>query len=113
LAGYSPKVCNMFKFFARRSCEDMPVIFVGDFNVTVKDNYNAELVDFMKDTFELDVLSDHSQGTTRSNLYIDMVFERNVDNLSCTNYVSYFSRHRPILNRTNHQAPQLSDVTTN
>jgi hypothetical protein len=29
----------------------------GEFNVSVKDNYNAELVEFMKDTFEFDVLS--------------------------------------------------------
>jgi hypothetical protein len=33
----------------------------------VEDNYNAELVEFMKDTFELDFLRDPSQGTTRSN----------------------------------------------
>jgi hypothetical protein len=35
----------------------MPVILAGDFNVNVKDNYNAELVEFMKDTFDLDILS--------------------------------------------------------
>jgi hypothetical protein len=46
----------------------------GDFNVNVKDNYSAKLVQFMKDTFELDVLSDLSQGTTRSNSCIEMVF---------------------------------------
>jgi hypothetical protein len=69
----------------------MPVILAGDFNVNVKDNYNAELVGFMKDTFELDVLSDLSQRTTRPNSCIDTVFGRNVDNLSCMNYVSYFS----------------------
>jgi hypothetical protein len=44
LAGYSPKVCKMLKFLARRSCEDMTIILAGDFNVNVKDNYNAELV---------------------------------------------------------------------
>jgi hypothetical protein len=72
----------------------MPIILAGDFNVNVKDNYNAKLVEFMKDTFELDVVSDFSQGTTRSNSCIDMVFG-------------------PILSRTNHQAPQLTHVTTN
>jgi hypothetical protein len=82
------------------------------FNVNVEDNYNAELVDFMKDIFEL-VISDISQVTTRYNSCIDMVFGRNVDNLSCMNDVSYFSYRRPILSRTNHQAPQLTDVTTN
>jgi hypothetical protein len=38
----------------------MPIILVSDFNVNVEENYNAELVEFMKDTFELDVLSDLS-----------------------------------------------------
>jgi hypothetical protein len=47
----------------------------------MKDNYNAELVEFVKDTFELDVLLDVSQGMTRSNSCIDMVFGRNVENL--------------------------------
>jgi endonuclease/exonuclease/phosphatase family metal-dependent hydrolase len=44
----------------RRGCDDMPVILAGDFNVSGKDNYNAELAEFMKDTFELDDLSDLS-----------------------------------------------------
>jgi hypothetical protein len=73
LAGYSSEVCKMFKFLATRGCEDMPVIVAGDFNVNVKDNYNAELVEFTKDSFELDVLSDLSQGTTRSNSCISVV----------------------------------------
>jgi hypothetical protein len=102
-----------FKFLARRGCEDMPFILAGDFNVSVKGNYNAELVEFMKDTFELDALLDLSQGTTRSNYCIDMVFGRNMDNLSCMNFVSYFSYHRTILSRTNHHAPLLTDVITN
>jgi hypothetical protein len=85
----------------------------GDFNVNVKDNYNAELVVFMEETFELDILSDLSQGTTSSNSCINLAFGRNVDNLSCMKYISYFSYLRPILSRTNHQAPQLTGVTTN
>jgi endonuclease/exonuclease/phosphatase (EEP) superfamily protein YafD len=91
----------------------MPIILAGDFNVNVKDNYKTELVEFMNDTFELDSLSDLSQGTTGFNSCIDMVFGRNVNNLSCMHYVSYFSYHRPILSTTNQQAPQLTDVTTN
>jgi hypothetical protein len=51
----------------------------------------------MKDSIELDVLSNLSQGTTTSNPCIDMLFGWNVDNLSCMNYISYFSYHRPIL----------------
>jgi hypothetical protein len=67
----------------------------------------------MKDTFELDVLSDLSQVITKPNSCIDMVFGRNAGKLSCMKYVSYFSYHRPILSITNHHAPQLTDVTTN
>jgi hypothetical protein len=103
----------MFKFLARRGCEDIPVILACDFNVNVKDNHSAKLVEFMKDSFEFGVVSDLSQGTTRSNSSINVVFGRNVGNLSRMNYVSYFSYHRPILSRTNHQAPQLTDITTN
>jgi hypothetical protein len=113
LAGFPPKLCKIFNFLARRVSEVMPIILAGDFKVNVRGNYNAELVEFMKDTFELDVLSDLSQGTTRSSSCIDMVFGRNVKNVSYMNYVSCFSYHRPILSTTNHQAPQLTDVTTN
>jgi hypothetical protein len=52
----------------------MPIILTGDFNVNVKNNYNAELVDFIKDTLQLDVLLDLSHLTTRSNSCINMVF---------------------------------------
>jgi chemotaxis receptor (MCP) glutamine deamidase CheD len=72
----------------------MPIILAGNFTVNVKDNCNAELVEFTNDSFELDVLSDVSQGTTRSGSCIDMVCRRNVDNLSCMNYVLYFSNQQ-------------------
>jgi hypothetical protein len=70
----SPKLCKILKFLARRGSQDMPIILVGEFNVNVKDNYNAEIGEFKKDTFELDVLSDLSKGMSRSNSCIDMVF---------------------------------------
>jgi hypothetical protein len=50
LAGYSPKVCKMFKFLARRGCDDLLIILADHFNINVKGNYNAELAEFMKDT---------------------------------------------------------------
>jgi exonuclease III len=93
LAGYSPEVCKIFNFLESVGCEDMPIILSGDINVNVKDNYNAQLVEFMKDSFELDDLSDLSEGTTRSDSCIDMVVGRSVDKLSCMNCVSYFSYH--------------------
>jgi hypothetical protein len=36
MTGYSPKLCKLFKFLARRCCEDKPIILAGDFNVNVK-----------------------------------------------------------------------------
>jgi hypothetical protein len=50
-------------------CEDMPVILAGDFKVSVKDKYNAELTEFVKDTFEFDLLSDLSQGTILESIW--------------------------------------------
>jgi hypothetical protein len=64
---------------------------------------------FLKDTFELDILSDLSQGTTTSNSHIIVFFWRNVDDLSCMNYASYFSYQTHL---EQNQA-QLTDVTTN
>jgi hypothetical protein len=52
----------------------MPIILAGDFNINMKYNYNAKPVEFMKDTFELDVLSDPFQGTATSNSCTNMVF---------------------------------------
>jgi hypothetical protein len=54
----------MFKFFSWRGREDMPIILAGVFNVNVKDIYNTKLVEFMKDTFELEVLSGRRQDGT-------------------------------------------------
>jgi hypothetical protein len=62
----------------------------------------------MQDTFGLDLLSDLKEDTSRSNSYIDMVFGRNVDRLTCIKYVSYFSYHRPILCVTS-QATQITE----
>jgi hypothetical protein len=44
LDGYSPKVRKMFQFLARRICEDMPIILVGDFNPSVRFHVHATLV---------------------------------------------------------------------
>jgi hypothetical protein len=63
----------------------------------------------MQDTFGFDLLSDLREGTTRSNSCIDMVFGRNVDRLTCMNYVSYFSYHRPTL-RVTSQATEITEI---
>jgi hypothetical protein len=96
---------------AREIREVMIIILTGDFNINVKDNYNAGLVELMGDTSKLDVLWDLSEGTTRSNLLRYGLWTR--CGQSCKNYVSYFSSQRSILSISNHKTPQHTDVTTN
>jgi hypothetical protein len=52
-SGLSPSqlIKKIIIILARRGCEDMPIILAGDFNVNMKDNYNAKLVELMNDTF--------------------------------------------------------------
>jgi hypothetical protein len=65
----------------------------------------------MQDNFGLHLLFDLKEGTTRSNSCIDMVFGRNVDRLTCLNYVSCCSYHRPIFSVTS-QATQITEVVS-
>jgi hypothetical protein len=67
-------IWKMFKFLARRGCQDMTIIVAGDFNVNMRDNCNAKPVGFMTDSLEHDCLWDLCQETARSDSSIDMVF---------------------------------------
>jgi hypothetical protein len=51
----------------------------------------------MEETFGLKLMSNPQCSTTRPKSCIVMVFDRNVDNLKCANYITYFSYHRLIL----------------
>jgi hypothetical protein len=73
------------------------------------DNRYLVMGDFIVGTIFTQTLADN--GPLRQLRYSGFV-GRNVDNLSCMDYVSYFSYHRPILSTANHQALQLTDVTT-
>ena len=53
-------------------------------------------VNFMKSTFNLYCIS--SASTTLGNTCIDLTFTRNIS-VQTLPYVSYFSYHRPVLNR--------------
>jgi hypothetical protein len=54
-------------------------------------------VNFMKSKFNLGCIS--SASTTLSNTYLDLTFTRNIS-VQTLLHVSYFSYHRPILNRS-------------
>ena len=41
--------------------------------------------------------NDSKLGTTRNNTCVDGIFSRNINNVRCIRYVSYFSTHRPLI----------------
>jgi len=57
---------------------------------------NKSFVNFMKSKFNLDCIS--SASTTLGNMCVDLTFTRNIS-VQTLPYVSYFSYHRPVLNR--------------
>jgi hypothetical protein len=73
---------------------ETPILLCGDFNMDV--TQNKSFVNFIKSRFNLDCRI--STSTTLGNTCIDLTFTRNVSVQTLT-YVSYFSYHRPVLNR--------------
>ncbi|CAG4934606.1 unnamed protein product [Colias eurytheme] len=75
---------------------NIPILLCGDFNKNVKTD--DSFLRFMKETFNLENLSDVSKSTTLKGTTIDLTFARHItaENLP---FISYFSYHRPILNR--------------
>jgi endonuclease/exonuclease/phosphatase (EEP) superfamily protein YafD len=74
---------------------DVPIALMGDFNVNV--NYKTELAEFLSKEFGL-VHHANALPTTLGGTSIDHVFLRNM-NTQCMPYISYFSYHRPLLNK--------------
>jgi hypothetical protein len=68
---------------------------MGDFNVNVNDK--TELAEFLAKEFGL-VQHANALPTTLGGTSIDRVFMRNM-NTQCMPYISYFSYHRPLLNK--------------
>lgn len=56
----------------------------------------------MKDQFNLDLISNTEEPTTRNQTYIDLTFAENVPQIECMINVSYFSHHNPILMGVGH-----------
>ena len=74
---------------------ETPILLCGDFNMGIMQN--KPFVKFMKSKFNLDCIS--SASTTVANMCIDLTFTRNIS-IQTLPYVSYFSYHRPVLNRS-------------
>jgi hypothetical protein len=86
LRTYAPKFSE-YSMVPEEGRNTIPIILAGDFNIELKKKNETFGIN-MKETFGLKSC-------------IDMVFARNVDNLKCANYITYFSYQRPILNITN------------
>jgi hypothetical protein len=71
---------------------DVPIVLCGDIT------QNMQFVDFMKNTFNIDCATRATTGTTLGNACLDLIFTRSIS-VQCLNYISYFSYHRPVLNR--------------
>jgi hypothetical protein len=83
---FAPKFSEKYSIVPEEGRNTMATILAGDFNIELKKKENETFVIDMEETF---------------GLKSDMVFARNVDNLKCANYITYFSYHRPILSITN------------
>ncbi|CAG5000102.1 unnamed protein product [Parnassius apollo] len=75
---------------------NMPILLCGDFNQNVKSD--DKFLKFIKDTFNLDCVSDMSKSTTLKGTTIDLTFSRHIT-AETLPFISYFSYHRPVLNK--------------
>jgi hypothetical protein len=84
---------------------DIPILPCGHFSVDT--NTNPDFFDFIKSTFNLDCASNIRSLTALGGTCIDVTFTRHIiaETLRC---ISYFSYHRPIINRV---CPSVSFVS--
>ncbi|UYV76646.1 K02A2.6-like [Cordylochernes scorpioides] len=74
----------------------IPILLCGDFNKNVKPDNS--FLKFMKNTYNLDCVSNVSKSTTLKGTTIDLTFARHIT-AETLPFISYFSYHRPILNK--------------
>lgn len=74
----------------------IPILLCGDFNKNVKPDNS--FLNFMKNTYNLDCVSNVSKSTTLKGTTIDLTFARHIT-AETLPFISYFSYHRPILNK--------------
>jgi hypothetical protein len=94
---YTPKASSMFQEIKERGYDKIPIILSGDFNIDLKKQENQSFVDFMEDSFGLELNSNANISTTRESSCLDAVFTRNLHNIDTTHYITYFSYHKSLL----------------
>lgn len=74
------------------------ILILLTFVLKTNEKSDDTLLKFMKDTFNLECVSDVSKSTTLKGTTIDLTFARHIT-METLPFISYFSYHRPILNR--------------
>jgi hypothetical protein len=97
LGRFAPKFSEKYSILPAEGLNTIPTILAGDFNIELKKKENETSVTEMEGAFGLKMMLNPQCSTTRKKSCTDMVFARNVDNLKCGNYKTYYSYHRFIL----------------
>lgn len=87
-------ILNLLQVFMSSVDDDTPLIICGDFNFDI--SKSESLLISMKRLFNLKY--NLTEPTTLGFTYLDITFYRYVD-IKLQNYISYFSYHRPVLNK--------------
>ena len=61
------------------------------------DEKSKPFLQFILDEFDLTIINDPAESTTRYNATIDAVFSRHFPKIESQTYVSYFSYNKPII----------------
>lgn len=89
--------------FVSENYDKIPIIMAGDFNVDfmapdAESSKKSEgLINFLQETYSLNICNDVKIGTTKHGSCLDAVFSRHIDKIDSKIYCSYFSYHRPIV----------------
>jgi hypothetical protein len=87
---------NLVDYLGLEGKLSMPMVLVGDFNISKDDR--AKLKEYLRKHFHLELKNDLAEQTTLNGSCIDLTFSRYM-HLICKPYVSYFSYHYPVLNK--------------
>jgi len=102
LMAYSPKEVAIFDVVKSKGYNSIPVVLGGHLNVNLSRTECTQILEFMHDTFDLQLNNDPSVSTTRDKkTCVDAVFTRHVEHLHTVYYVSYFGYRRPLLSIAN------------
>lgn len=80
-----------------RGEDKIPLILGGDFNVNFGSNDSLPLIQFLRETFGLQINNNPKESTTKSGTTLDAIFTRYLENIESRTYISYFSYHKPII----------------